>query len=327
MTTSKIWHSPRCLLAGLLVLPLCLSLAGSDFFSLANEPLRGVVHVDASALDLGVRPGALDIQAPFGLDGGLPALCDPKSAAVGVDPLVGVWQRFESDAEGDPIRFYYFHGDGHGLYRYGKVGLTNTHSFDYRIEGERAWLRFRRTGEEVLLPFSVEADPEVEGRSWLTFEGDPRDGEGRYFRDPETRAGRCGSAPGAVAADGLGNRLWMKTRRHAGGGMSFSMYQLQAQTIDGRGVGWFHRGDFDEWTTEALTYRRKGDKLSLHFMLRDESQVTSIELREEREGERVLELVEDPREFWHRGRYDDRGPSFATEVISVMLPVECSVGK
>ncbi len=307
-----------------MVLPLCLGLVGIDLLSPVHEPAGRVVHVDASALDLGGRSGTLDPQAPAGID---PGSCDVESAALGVDPLVGVWQRFESYGECDRIRVYYFHLDGHGLYRYGKVGLTNTHSFDYRIEGERAWLRFRRTGEEVSLPFVIEADPEVDGRSWLTLEGDPRDAKGRYFRDPETRAGSCGAAPGVVAAGGIGNRLWMNTRRHAGGGMSFSMYQLQAQTIDGRGVGWFHRGDFDEWTTEALTYRRKGDVLSLHFMLRDESLVTSISIREEREGERVLELGEDPREFWHRGRYDDGGPSFAAERVGLMLPVECTVGE
>ncbi len=300
-----------------MVLPICLGLAGVEALSPNDEPARGLVHVDESALDLrGLTTGS---------DRGLPETCDPANATLGVDPLVGVWQRFESHAEGDRIRFYYFHGDGHGLYRYGKVGLTNTHAFDYRIEGERAWLRFRRTGEEVVVPFLIEADPEVAGRSWLTLSGDPRDEKGRYFRDPQTTVGSCGSAP-AVAA-GIGNRLWMNTRRHAGGGMSFSMYQLQAQTIDGRGVGWFHRGDFDEWTTEALTYRRQGDVLSLHFMLSGESLSTSIAISEEREGERVLELGEDPRDFWHRGRYDDRGPSFALKNLRGMLSVECIDGE
>ena len=51
----------------------------------------------------------------------------PRAAS---DPrLVGLWQRFETLHEGDPMRFYFFHPDGFGIYRYGKVGLTNTHSF------------------------------------------------------------------------------------------------------------------------------------------------------------------------------------------------------
>jgi hypothetical protein len=228
--------------------------------------------------------------------------------AVTSDPLRGIWQRWAADGEEDRVRFYYFHGDGHGLYRYGKVGLTNTHSFDYAVEGEAVRLRFRRTGEEHRLPFSIAADPEVAGREWLTLDADPREPGARYFRDPVGAA--AGEREDAAAQAGLGDRLWGDERRLAGGGLDFAIYQLQAQTIDGRGVGWFHRGDYDEWTTEALTYRRRGDHLTIHFMLEGRSATSSFKI-EEAEGARFLELAEDPRDFWRAHRYRDMGRSFA----------------
>src|SRR5688500_11092207 len=68
---------------------------------------------------------------------------DPDAVA----QLAGIWWRYERGVEGDPVRFYYFHGDGKGLYRYGRVGLTNTNSFDYDVEDTHLVLRFRKTGE------------------------------------------------------------------------------------------------------------------------------------------------------------------------------------
>lgn len=239
------------------------------------------------------------------------------------DPLVGVWHRFPAHSEGDVVRFYYFHGDGHGLYRYGKVGLTNTHAFDYEVVGDRARLRFRKTGEVREVAFVIDDDPEIPQRQWLTMIGDPReDSDTRYFRDPPTQRalGACeGAAP---AGDGIGNRLWIDQRAHAAGGLGFAIYQLQPQTIDGRGVGWFHRGDYDEWTTEALTYRRQGDVLTLHFMLSGESVTTSIAV-ERRGDERTLAIDLDPRDFWHGHRYRDGGPSFAGAAADEALPWRC----
>ncbi len=298
---------------GLVFLPLVLAWGAADAWAPeAGEPAPpSILEVDARTLELdgpAIDPGCdAEEREPVQIQ-----------EAIAADPLVGVWQRFEANAEGDAIRFYYFHGDGNGLYRYGKVGLTNTHAFDYRVEGERLRLRFRRTGEVVTMPFAIADDPTVEGRSWLTLDGDPRDREGRYFRDPRTAAESC-EVGASVARDdaprGVGNRLWSEERSFAAGGMGFAMYQLQPQTIDGRGVGWFHRGDFDEWTTEALTYRRQGDTLTLHFMLSGESLSTPMSLVEGSGGRgeetRVLELADDPRNFWHRQRYFDRGPSFA----------------
>jgi len=231
--------------------------------------------------------------------------------AVTSDPLRGIWQRWAADAEEDRVRFYYFHGDGHGLYRYGRVGLTNTHAFDYAVEDGAVRVRFRRTGEQRELSFKIEADPQVEGREWLSFDADPREPGARYFRD---LAGGAAAEAEVAQVRGergqIGDRLWGEERRLAKGGIDFAIYQLQAQTIDGRGVGWFHRGDYDEWTTEALTYRRRGDHLTIHFMLEGRSATTAFRIEAD-EGARFLELAEDPRDFWRTHRYRDMGRSFA----------------
>ncbi|MEZ4382026.1 MAG: hypothetical protein R3A79_11815 [Nannocystaceae bacterium] len=306
MMSTRTHGISGCSLVGLVALPLVVGLAVVDADD--ADDARGeaaapaIVEVDAATLDAALRA---PMDAPRCADEGAPA----QLAAAGEDPLVGVWQQFEAHAEGDRVRFYYFHGDGHGLYRYGKVGLTNTHSFDYAVEGESLRLRFRKDDADATTEFALAADPDVDGRTWITMADDPR-GEGRYFRDPRTPSALCeGAAAGAGA--GIGNRLWSDERSFAAGGMGFAMYQLQPQTIDGRGVGWFHRGDFDEWTTEALTYRRQGDRLTLHFMLRGEAETTAIEVRQVGEDERYLVLDDDPRDYWTRHRYRDRGPSFA----------------
>jgi hypothetical protein len=239
--------------------------------------------------------------------------------------LVGLWQRYEALHEGDPLRFYYFHPEGFGIYRYGKVGLTNTHSFDYDASQGLVDLRFRKTDRTHTVRYRVE---EVDGREWLVLAGDPREDlpEVRYFRAPDASAacmdGPDGLLPGhvlkdrqeittEVAAGSLGGRLWGEEERYATGGMGFAIYQLQPQAIDGRGVGWFHRGDYDEWVTESLTYRQQGERLALGFTLRHDAQTTAIDLRPGPDGVRRLGLEVDPRDFWRGHTYRDMGPSFA----------------
>jgi len=340
MTTSSrqrhfagCFGSSGCSLVGLLALPLVILVASPEILapSPAEPASPTMIEFDARGLDL-APPSEVVLSRVSPEVGESCATRSPADelapAILAADPLVGVWHRFEANADGDRIRFYYFHGDGHGLYRYGKVGLSNTHAFDYRVEGERVILRFRRTDERVSIPFRIAEDPEVKDRSWLTLDGDPRDGEGRYFRDPYQPSAACQVGSEARAGgQGIGNRLWSDERSFAAGGMGFAMYQLQAQTIDGRGVGWFHRGDFDEWTTEALTYRRQGDVLTLHFMLSGEA--VSTPLRVTGSGEqRALDLDDDPRDFWHHHRYLDRGPSFAAadSLGGGMMPGLCDGG-
>jgi len=245
---------------------------------------------------------------------------EDQPAIAAIDPrLVGLWHRHDAIADGDPLAFYYFHQAGFGIYRYGRVGLTNTHSFDFANHDQTLELRFRKTGAAHAPRYRIEED---ERGTWLVLRGDPREAgdEVRYRRAPDpTSACAFGplalpsapdlTAPGPTHA--LGGRLWGEEQRYATGGMGFSMYQLQPQAIDGRGVGWYHRGDYDEWLTESLTYRQSGERITLGFTLRHESQQTPLAIGEAADGARTLTLAEDPRDFWRAHTYRDMGPSFA----------------
>jgi hypothetical protein len=248
------------------------------------------------------------------------------------DALHGLWMRYDTRGEGDPLRFWYFHGDGKGLYRYGKVGLANTHSFDYEVEVSTLFMRMRKTGAEHMLELELGRDDQ--GRTWLALHDDPYEPGARYYRveseldfagatrawapDPE------GSPERAAGDAGLGDRIWIDYQRFATGGVEFHMYQLAATAIDGRGVGWFHRGDFDDWSTESLTYRIDGDRLELFFDLREEPNVTPFEIVSGPKG-RELVLEADPRDYWATHRYQDGGRSFGTSAFDVVLGAEAVI--
>jgi hypothetical protein len=251
----------------------------------------------------------------------------PSDAEVQADPLRGLWTRYERRGEGDPLRFWYFHGDGHGLYRYGKVGLANTHSFDYAIVGDTLELKFRKTGERHRIRVEIERDDH--GRTWLRMDDDPREPGARYRRvdselDLEQAAERWATGP--LEREAIGDRLWIDYRTYATGGAGFAMYQLARTAIDGRGVGWFHRGDFDEWTTESLTYRVAGDRLELFFDLAEQPNSTGYRVIDAGEG-RVLELDVDPRDFWASHRYRDGGKSFGSQAFGPVVGFEVLVAE
>jgi hypothetical protein len=234
------------------------------------------------------------------------------------DPLRGMWMRYEGRGEGDPLRFWYFHGDGKGLYRYGKVGLANTHSFDYSVgKGGEVSLRFRKRGEEHRLKATIEQD---EHGTWLRFDEDPREPGARYRKvESDLDAAKLGDEP--TAKKGIGDRIWIDYRNLATGGAEFHMYQLAATAIDGRGVGWFHRGDFDDWSTESLTYRIDGDRLELFFDLRQEEGHTEFRVVAGERG-RELWLEEDPRDYWAMHRYRDGGRSFGSAAFEPIVALE-----
>lgn len=248
---------------------------------------------------------------------------EPEVDVDKADVLAGLWTRYEGTGEGEPVRFYYFHGDGHGLYRYGRVGLNNTHSFDYETEGGVLSLRFRKTGDEHETRFVVADDGD--GR-YLELASDPRDSGVRYrrVRGPLTAGERAIPDPAAITggdASGhapIGGRFWIDYRPFATGGAGFAIYQLAPTALDGRGVGWFHRGDFDDWSTETLTYRLDGDSLELFFDLAEEPAATRFTL-EQGKGGRVLRLETDPRDYWHRHAYKDGGESFSEEALGVVV--------
>jgi hypothetical protein len=242
--------------------------------------------------------------------------CDAPEAKA--DPLVGVWSKYENGPLGAPVRFYYFHGDGIGLYRYGKVGLTNTNSYDYEIKGDALSLTFRKTGARHQVRFRMEPDPNKKGRDWLVLEGDPRDPGARYFRDKAEPVSESANEPlllpgfnttdGAQTASPSG-RMWINLTHYATGGAGFAIYQFREAGIDGRGAGWFHQGDFDDWSTESLAYRLFGDKIELAFELRRERAISEFCIKGEGKDRRFA-LHNDPREFWLKRAFQDMGKSF-----------------
>ena len=222
--------------------------------------------------------------------------------------LEGLWDRYGTRGAGEPVRFWYFHGDGHGLYRYGRGGLTNTHSFDYRVDDGQLHLRFRKSGDRHQTPVSIVVD--AGGDRWLGFGDDPREPGARYRHErPPVGEWRDTAEHAAAGPRPPGGRMWIDYRPHATGGAGFHMYQFNDPGIDGRGIGWFHRGDFDDWSTEALHYRIDGNRIELSFDLADEQHTTGFTLRSEGER-RWMTLREDPRDFWARHVYEDGGKSF-----------------
>jgi hypothetical protein len=236
-----------------------------------------------------------------------------------VQALAGIWWRYDVGSEGDPLRFYYFHGDGKGLYRYGRVGLTNTHSFDYDVIGDELRLHFRKTGDVHDVRFRLERNTEKGGRDWLVLHGDPREEQDsvRYFRDHEGPIEHAAS-PGDDLGPPPAGHMWIDMRRYATGGAGFHFYQLRPAGIDGRGVGWYHRGDFDDWSTESLVYRITGNRLEFWFSVTGEAYSTRFEVRTREEG-RALFLHEDPRDYWHPHTLLDAGPSFGTSLTPGFL--------
>lgn len=236
-----------------------------------------------------------------------------------IEALAGIWWKQLPDVDGSPVAFYYFHGDGKGLYRYGRVGLSNTHSFDYDVVDGELLLRFRKTGEQHQIAYRTEHEG---ARDWLTLDYDPQEeAHGtRYFREqpgpidphgPIDAAADLGPAPAG--------HMWIDLKRHATGGYAFSMYQFRPAGIDGRGVGWFHRGDFDDWSTESFTYRIANERIDVHFTLADQGELTPFVV--ETGQPRTLRLEADPRDYWRGHRYQDMGPSFGSADLLYALDI------
>jgi hypothetical protein len=263
----------------------------------------------------------LAVPMVFGPRTGEAVLEHPAAAeasdADAVRALSGIWWRYEQGAEGDSVRFYYFHGDGKGLYRYGRIGHTHTHSFDYDVRGDRLTLSFRKSGARHEVRFRIERE---EGRDWIALEGDPREpleaGPTRYFRESaQTIRSPAIAHPSPETGPAPAGHMWIDQTRYATGGYGFSFYQFRPAGIDGRGVGWHHRGDFDDWSTESLVYRIHADRLELWFPLTGEHHETGFSIT--RQGdERRLTLHADPRDFWHVHTYVDAGVSFGSHAIT-----------
>ncbi len=212
----------------------------------------------------------------------------------------------------DEVRFYYFHDGDKGLYRYGKAGYNNTASFDWHLAGDELTLTFRKTGAVARTKVAVEDN---EGKRVLVLRDDPRlGGTRRYAHEPSALGDLGGPLSIALHDDGLedklAGRLWYDETKYATGGMGFRMYQLSEHALPaGRQLGWYHVGDFDDWSTETLDYRELPGGLELHFGLRDERANTQVTVEQARDR-RLLRLASDPRDFGARARFLDVGKSF-----------------
>lgn len=215
--------------------------------------------------------------------------------------LRGVWHRYPAGDLGSPVRFYYFHDDGLGLYRYGRQGLTYTNSFNWSVEADTLTLYFRKTGETHRVPFSLE-----QGGTVLHLVQDPKEGEdARYQKESSPTAATPLPLLGHI--DG---QMWIDFRPFATGGAAFSMYQLAPAALDGRGVGWHHRGDFDDWSTEAFRYQLGPGTLTLRFELAGDEHRSAVDVSD---GDPpTLSLTSDPRNGWHRSRFEWFGKSFSS---------------
>lgn len=240
----------------------------------------------------------------------VPALCAWLTATDPEPNVQGLWSQTTPVVEGDPVRFYYFHAGGIGLFRYGKMGLTQTRSFTYAVEGEQIQLTVLKTGEIYAVPFTIEDGA-------LSLKLDPMLGGSQTYRKQAANSGHGLKS----AEDHPLARMWKHTLKDAKGQERFSMYQLEAPALDGRGVGWYHEGDYMDWTTESLTYRKSRDQLLLQFSLRGEDARTDVRI-EAKGPHRSLNLSRDPRNFWHPRSYQDAGPGFGVLLNSEPMPYQ-----
>lgn len=221
----------------------------------------------------------------------------------------GIWEAAPAKETGDLVRFYYFHPGDIGLVRFGRLGLTYTKRFHYQLEGDALTLVFDATNRHETTKLKWE-------KGALVMEKDPTfEGTRRY----EKARHQASVAP--LKRDHPLARLWMDVQGGPDGGKVFHMYQLQAPTIDGRGVGWYHEGNMAEWSTETLSYRARGGQLELTFPVRHTRESTPMEMKPGKgKTPGAMVLAEDPRNFWHARTYLDAGPGFTAQLEGGDLP-------
>jgi len=312
--------------------------------SVASAVLAAAMSVSAVAVSIAwLRPASVSsasvspassassvsVEATPGVD--QPG-CPHAEGVVDAAALRGLWTRHPggSGREDQPVAFYYFHDGGIGLFRYGRLGHNTTNSYNW-VVGEHGGqpmmvLTYRKTGEVQHLPIRIDS----EGRRTLVISGDPKNpgvAESRYTFVPPpslaTVAPDLELSPlvtGDVdaAAPGIDNRLWIDQRPYKTGGMGFQLYQLRTAGIDGRGTGWHHVGDYDDWSTESLSYRiLRGEQgpeaLDLSFTLRGERHTTPVAVTGTGQ-QRTLTMGSDPRDYWAVHTLKDGGVSFASLV-------------
>lgn len=246
--------------------------------------------------------------------------------------LHGLWMRADIETWSEDVQFHYFHDDGKiGLYRYGKRCLNNTHSYNYFIDEKcdgaaknQSCVKFqyRKSGQTYASRVTHEKRGEDE---FLTIAKDPE--HGRRVKYKLVRPPVDGNELG-VSADW--DRMWTNISEFKTGGIGFSIYQFKKPGMDHRGIGWFHKGDFDDWSTESLTYRRRlkpnaTDKggLELEFTCAKAKERTPFHVTGT--DKKALKLKKDPRNYWASSTYQDGGQSFVADASTAELPFALSL--
>ncbi len=261
-------------------------------------------HADAPS----VEATSVDASAAGDVDEEEKSIAPQDAAAE--KALLGLWSRFDGREDGKPLRFYYFHDGGIGLYRYGRVGLNNTHSYAYAADGKTLKLTFKKTGKKASTSYRI---IEEDGRQVLLLQSDPYEPTTvRYYKEmgPMETAETASPSPAKPGFD----RMWTHVDKFVTGGMEFSIYQFKPPALDGRGVGWHHRGDFNNWSTETLFYRRDGNGITLVFPQRKEHASSTLRI-ETHDGKRVMSLDSDPRNYWQSTTFVDGGRAFSAEAM------------
>jgi len=240
---------------------------------------------------------------------------DPSGSSERV-AIQGLWDRV-APSSGPEVQFYYFHTNDLGLFRFGSTALNHTQMFRRRWRRGRLEIVFSKTGARHVTDVALERDDR--GRRILVLASDPRNGgrparyRRRTDRGPRLRAGA--DRPEDPLA-----RMWMHQRVLARGARDFRIYQFRPADDDGAGTGWFHVGDYDEWTTEALGFHRAPGRILLRFTARGDAAVTPMRI-EASEGGRALHLAQDPRYFGRGLTYDDVGPNVMADPVLQLLKV------
>ena len=200
------------------------------------------------------------------------------------------------------LRFYYFHGNGIGLLRYGKVGLNNTESYHYETKDDVLSLRFNKTGQVVQTRYVI---AESEGKTTLQLPDFVYQHDRELIKETAPNL-RHLNWPQGQSLD----RMWTMLQQSAEGKISFKMYQLRKADDTGHGAGWYHEGDFDNWYTERLEFHRGESEMTFHFGLKNEKAQTPYAHVTDAPTP-MLVFDKDPRHFWATTHYVDGGESFS----------------
>ncbi|NJK88554.1 MAG: hypothetical protein HC923_03580 [Myxococcales bacterium] len=245
-----------------------------------------------------MRYGILTACLLAPLLGGWLTLDEPNA---GPRHLRGIWDR-EGASDLKRVDFYYFHQGDLGLFRFGTTDRNHTEMFRFKKTWRGLEISFKRTGERAFSKMQLVERPD--GRRALVLESDPRNG-GRRTTYVHRAAPTSQLVP--AAKDDFA-RMWMHRRPRLHGGLDFRIYQFQPANASGHGRGWYHEGDYDEWTTESLTYHKGQDTLHLRFDEPREIAASPYQLNRSRKAA-VLGLDADPRWFGRPSRFEDTGPT------------------